>query len=146
MKRDEQVELLKAAQRAAANSYSPYSRFPVGAALRFRGGAVHTGANVENASYPVGMCAERAALFAAVGQGERELVAVAVFAEKDPLIVPCGACRQALAEFAHPPREAEVLLGSPDRFRVLSLEDLLPHAFTLPKPPEGRKAKASRGR
>ena len=99
---DEQMRsLFGQALTAARGSYSPYSLFPVGAALLFADGSVVTGANIENRSYGLTNCAERTAMFAAAAQGKRSLVAVAIATPKaDYAVGPCGACRQVLTEFA----------------------------------------------
>ena len=88
------------AERARVSSYSPYSRFAVGAALLTRSGRIVHGCNVENASFGLSVCAERTAVWKAVGEGEREFVAVAIAAEPGAVASPCGACRQVLHEFA----------------------------------------------
>ncbi len=91
------IELVKRAVEARRHAYAPYSKYAVGAALLSTTGRIYGGANVENAAYPTGMCAERTALFHAVSEGEREFAAVAVVTENAG--TPCGACRQALSEF-----------------------------------------------
>lgn len=127
-------ELLEAARAASRSAYCPYSSFRVGAAIR-AGGAIYRGANVENASYGLTVCAERAAAFAAVlaGAGRFEAVAVACVDAPDgsaaELLMPCGACRQVLAEFAGP--ETPVLVDRVGRF---TLAELLPRAFRLRGP------------
>jgi cytidine deaminase len=123
--------LLAAARDAARSAYCPYSNFHVGAAV-LAGGRVFTGANVENASYGLTICAERTAAFAAVLAGAGRLDAIAVACVDAPEgsgpegLMPCGACRQVLAEFAGP--ETPVVV---DRVGRLTLADLLPHAFRL---------------
>jgi cytidine deaminase len=91
------LELVQRAVEARRHAYAPYSSYPVGAALLTGTGKVFTGANVENAAYPTGMCAERTALFHAVSEGERVFAAIAVVTENAG--TPCGSCRQALSEF-----------------------------------------------
>jgi xanthosine phosphorylase len=123
-------ELLTMARRAFDNAYAPYSGFKVGAALRTESGAIHWGANVENAAYPIGNCAEASAIAAMVADGERRIVEAAVVAEGERLCTPCGGCRQRLAEFAGP--DLPIHLASPDGHRrTLTLGELLPHAFEL---------------
>ena len=121
--------LLQAAWQAWENAYVPYSRFRVGAALLGQDGSITPGCNVENASYPVTLCAERTALCAAVSRGLRPdgLRALVVVTEAATLTPPCGACRQALAEFAS---SLPVLLANRSSRTLHDLRDLLPHAFT----------------
>jgi homotetrameric cytidine deaminase len=122
--------LLRAAGAAMRNAHAPYSNFKVGAALRAPGGAVYTGANVENASYPQGQCAETSAIGALVAAGETEIAAVAVVAEKMDVCPPCGGCRQRLAELAGP--DTPVHLGRPGgEHRTLTVAELLPLSFEL---------------
>jgi cytidine deaminase len=117
------------AVQAAQNSYSPYSRFRVGAAIKLTNGAVVTGTNVENVSYGLTICAERSALVSAVSQfgPEVRIEAVAVANLNNAASPPCGACRQVLAEFVLP--DAPVLFPAADGPRVMPFTDLLPLAF-----------------
>jgi cytidine deaminase len=92
--------LIQSASEARLNAYAPYSRFAVGAAIQCRSGAIYVGTNIENISYGLTVCAERVAIGNAIAAGEREFVAIAVVADTVEPIVPCGACRQFLAEFA----------------------------------------------
>jgi cytidine deaminase len=118
--------LISAARSAQARAYAPYSNFRVGAALESIDGEVFTGCNVENASYGLTICAERAAITAAVGAGVRRFRRAVVVSDVDPPAAPCGACRQVLAEFGLDlPIEA---VGS-QRSISWRLEDLLPSAF-----------------
>jgi homotetrameric cytidine deaminase len=122
--------LLRAADAAMRNAHAPYSNFKVGAALRAPGGAVYTGANVENASYPQGQCAETSALGALVAAGETEIAAVAVVAERMDFCPPCGGCRQRLSELAGP--DTPVHLGRPGgEHRIYTVAELLPLSFEL---------------
>jgi homotetrameric cytidine deaminase len=122
--------LLRAADAAMLNAHAPYSQFRVGAALRAPSGAVYTGANVENAAYPQGQCAEASAIGALVAAGESEIAAVAVVAEKLDICPPCGGCRQRLSEFARP--DTPVHLGRPGgEHRTFTVGELLPLSFEL---------------
>lgn len=119
--------LVEAAWAVREHAYAPYSRFRVGAAVRAGSGRVYVGANVENASYPVGACAERAAVCAAVSAGEREIVAVAIATDTPKPVSPCGLCRQTLREFG---ADMEVVLASRDGGRHSTrLGELLPMSF-----------------
>jgi homotetrameric cytidine deaminase len=121
-------ELLSAAAAVMANAHVPYSRFPVGAALRTPDGAIHAAANVENAAYPQGQCAEASAIGAMVAAGATEIAEVAVTAERLDICPPCGGCRQRLAEFARP--DTPVHLGRPGGPRLtVTLGELLPLGF-----------------
>ena len=123
--------LVEQAQKAAENSYSPYSGFKVGAALRLSNGKVVTGANVENVSYGLTICAERSALVRAVsefGAGIR-IEAIAVANLNNAASPPCGACRQMLAEFAEP--DAPVVFPAADGIRTMSFEQVLPLGFDM---------------
>ena len=110
-KNDVLRRLFEAAEKASLNSYSPYSEFPVGAAVMTDDGSVFTGANIENRSFGLTNCAERSAVFAAVSSGYRRITAVAVAAPKaDYPVAPCGACRQVLSEFGG--ADVPVLFGN----------------------------------
>ena len=121
--------LLEAAWAAWANAHAPYSGFQVGAALLFGQGAIVAGCNVENAAYPVSLCAERTAICAAVAAGLKlgALQALVVVTEAKTPTPPCGACRQVLAEFA---QGLPILLANRQGRVLHDLQDLLPHAFT----------------
>lgn len=127
-------ELMRAADEVMKTAYAPYSNFPVGAALRAPDGSIHVGSNVENTSYPEGQCAETSAIGALIAAGHREIVEVAVTAERMDICPPCGGCRQRLAEFASP--DTPVHLGLLDGPReTTTVGELLPLAFEL-EPPE----------
>jgi len=118
--------LMAQAREAARFSYSPYSGFPVGAALLCEDGTVIKGTNVENRSYGLANCAERSALFAAVSQGRQRFVAIAVACPASGVPVsPCGACRQALSEFC-PPGMPVYFAGSGPDFVTTTIAELLP--------------------
>jgi homotetrameric cytidine deaminase len=120
--------LLAAADAVMRNAYAGYSEFKVGAALRTPSGAIYTGANVENAAYPQGQCAEASAIGVMVAAGETEISAVAVVAEKLDVCPPCGGCRQRLKEFAAP--DTPVYLGRPGGpIETTTMAQLLPLAF-----------------
>ena len=121
-------ELFEAALVVRKNSYSPYSGFPVGAAIRGASGAIYVGTNVECSSLGLTLCAERVAIGAMVAHGETQFSAVAVVADTQRPVPPCGACRQLLHEFGP---DARVLLGNLTGARAEFLSrDLLPEAFT----------------
>ncbi len=122
-------ELVAAALQVRDHAYAPASRFHVGAAVRTRSGRVFVGCNVENASYGLTICAERAAICAAVAAGEREVVAVAIATDLTDPARPCGACRQVLAEFGVGMHV--VLVGKAGARVDTTLADLLPDPFTF---------------
>ncbi len=124
-------DLLEMARKAAEQSYSPYSGFKVGAALRLTNGKIVTGTNVENVSYGLTICAERAALVRAVSEfgPDIRIEAVAVANLNDAASPPCGACRQMLAEFAV--HDAPVFFPVADGMRTMSFEQVLPLGFDM---------------
>ena len=121
--------ILEAALAARRHAYAPFSKFAVGAALEDHDGRIHTGCNVENATYGLTVCAERIAVFKAISEGVREFRRIAVAADTDILTPPCGACRQILWEFCG---DIEVLLvnlqGKTESFR---LKELFPRPFDV---------------
>lgn len=122
----EDQELVAHAVTARAHAYAPYSQFPVGAAVRTEKG-VFTGVNVENAAYPLGVCAERNAIAAAAGAGARKVEAVAVVADTPEPVSPCGGCRQVIWEFG---MEARLILANTEgHSHVCTIAELLPRAF-----------------
>ncbi len=125
---EERQRLVEAALEAREHAYAPYSHYAVGAAILTASGKIYTGANVENAVYPLGLCAERVALFKAVSEGERAFRAVAVVTRNGG--TPCGACRQALREFGD---DWTVLVADEHGEMRLetSLAALLPHSFSV---------------
>jgi len=124
----ENSSLIRAAVQARENAHAPYSGFAVGAALLCADGSVFTGCNVENLSFGLTMCAERVAVGAAVAAGKRDFQCIAITADTDEVISPCGACRQVLAEF----NPGLTILSSDlsGKVQEFSLEHLLPRAST----------------
>ncbi|HEY7503077.1 MAG TPA: cytidine deaminase [Gemmatimonadales bacterium] len=118
--------LVSAARAAQARAYAPYSNFRVGAALESESGEVYVGCNVENASYGLTICAERAAVCTAVAAGARRFRRVVVVSDADPPAAPCGACRQVLSEFG---RDFRVDAVGPKRSVSWTMAELLPAAF-----------------
>ena len=115
------------AREAGARAHSPYSRLRVGAAARDAGGRVFTGCNVESSSFGLTLCAERVAVVKAVSEGAGRLVSMAIATDRDGLVMPCGACRQVLAELA--PRLRLIVAGKGPRRRRVTVRELLPDAF-----------------
>jgi cytidine deaminase len=124
------ADLFAAARAAMARAHVPYSKFPVGVAIRTEKGTVFTGANIENASYPEGWCAETSAIAGMVMAGEGRIVEVAVVAEKMARITPCGGCRQRLREFGTAATRIH-LCDATGIVETVTLGDLLPKAFEL---------------
>ena len=121
------TELLAAALAARQHAHAPYSHFLVGAALEDASGRVHTGCNIENATYGLTVCAERVAIFKAMSEGVRKFRRIAVAADTETLTPPCGACRQILWEFCG---DIEVVLVNPrGKSETLRMKELLPRAF-----------------
>lgn len=119
--------LLAAALAAREHAHAPYSKFLVGAALEDNSGRVHTGCNVENATYGLTVCAERVAVFKAMSEGVREFRRIAIAADTETLTPPCGACRQILWEFCG---DIEIMLVNPrGKTETLRMKDLFPRAF-----------------
>ncbi len=121
-------DLVRRAKEALEYSYSPYSKFRVGAALITESGKIYTGVNVENASYGATNCAERTAVFKAVSEGEIEIKAIAIAGDTEDFLYPCGICRQVLYEFGG--NEMKVICSnSREEYKLYTLEELLPKAF-----------------
>jgi len=118
--------LVRAAAAARRRAYAPYSRFRVGAAVRTADGTLYTGANIENVSYPLSHCAERVAMHKAVSEGHRRIDTVAVVADGTEPAMPCGACRQVMAEFG----VRRIIVATPaGAIRVRTLRRLLAEPF-----------------
>ena len=126
----ERQSLLDLANEARKKAYAPYSKYPVGSALRTKTGRIFTGVNVENAAYPHTMCAERVAIFKAISEGEKEFEVISVVTNNGGS--PCGGCRQVLAEFG---LDTIVLMadGNGNLVKEITVKELLPEAFTPDK-------------
>jgi cytidine deaminase len=119
--------LTHSALLARLNAHAPYSKFLVGAAIEDDSGAIHTGCNIENATYGLTVCAERIAVFKAMSEGVRRFTRIAIAADTDTLTPPCGACRQILWEFAG---DVEIILVNlQGRTETMRLSTLFPRAF-----------------
>jgi homotetrameric cytidine deaminase len=121
---DNYKRLIQEAKNAAEYSYSPYSRFPVGAAVMTGDGSIYTGTNIENISFSMTLCAERLAIFKAVSSGKPDIKAIAVYSSQG--VMPCGACRQVLLEFAP---NCKVIIFNGKKYKANTLSDLLPEPF-----------------
>jgi len=121
-------QLLERAVEARKNSYSPYSKFPVGAAVLTRGGKIYTGCNVENAAYGLTICAETSAVIKAVSEGSQDIVAVAVVADTEDVCRPCGSCRQVILEFGD---EIVIIMGNLKGDKeTKNIKELIPLGFS----------------
>lgn len=120
--------LVKKANKAKQNSYSPYSHFRVGAALLTKENKVYTGTNIESASFSLTICAERVAIFEAIAKGEKKFKAIAITSDMNDFISPCGACRQVL--FDHCDENLDVIMTNKNLdTKVVKLKELLPYSF-----------------
>ena len=124
-------ELMNNAKEAAKNSYSPFSRFAVGAAVITPRGKIYKGSNVEKSSYGLTNCAERTAIFKAVSEGEREILAVAIYSPNSDSCYPCGACRQVLYEFQSDEYEIDVVTENLGQLEIQKLSYFLPCGFRI---------------
>lgn len=130
----ERRELVTLALEARKKAYTPYSHFKVGAALLTKEGKVYQGCNIENAAYTPSNCAERTAFFKAISEGDYNFAAIAIVggaedAENLELCAPCGVCRQVMMEFCDYHDFEIILAKSPEEYKVMSLEELLPMGF-----------------
>lgn len=122
-------ELVQAAKGVLKNSYSPYSKFKVGAALLAENGKIYTGVNIENATFGATICAERVAIYNAVSSGDIVFSKIAIVSDSDELCYPCGICRQVMSEFCN--EDFEIILCSKNELEIYKLTELLPHSFML---------------
>nr|WP_042145596.1 cytidine deaminase [Paucisalibacillus sp. EB02] len=121
-------ELINNAIEIRERAYVPYSKFKVGAALLTKSGKVYTGCNIENAAYPVSLCAERVAIFKAISEGETEFVELAVVADTERPVPPCGSCRQVMSEFFE--SEMNIHLTNLNNNTItVKMDELLPFSF-----------------
>ena len=121
-------DLFEAARAAMSFAHAPYSKFPVGAAIRAEDGRIYAGANIENLSFPQGWCAEPTAISHMIMAGNKKIVEMAVIAEKLPLCPPCGGCRQKIAEFATA-KTPIYLCDETGVKKTMTMDELLPHSF-----------------
>lgn len=126
-------DLFEAARDAMSFAHAPYSKFPVGAAIRAEDGKIYKGANIENLSFPQGWCAEPSAISAMIMGGAKQIKEIAVIAEKLALCPPCGGCRQKIAEFANADTKV-YLCDETGVQKVMSMDELLPFSFKTELP------------
>ncbi len=123
-------KLMQKAKEASEMSYSPFSKFAVGAAVLMGSGKIYTGCNVENSSFGMTICAERCAIFKAISEGEKELLAVAIYSPNQDDCFPCGACRQVMYEFQGE-KEVLVITEKDSNLNIKQLSDFLPYGFRI---------------
>lgn len=124
-------ELMQKAIEVSKNSYSPYSKFAVGACALMDDGSTYTGCNFENSSYGMTICAERNAIGSAIADGKRTIKAIAIYSPNEDNCAPCGACRQVMQEFCKKGEDVDVILKNNNELRVIKLSQLLPESFNL---------------
>ena len=123
--------LMDMAKEASKKSYSPFSRFAVGASVLAKSGKIYTGCNIENSSFGMTICAERCAIFKAVSEGEREISAVAIYSPNADDCNPCGACRQVMFEFQDEEKSVEIITENMGNLVVRKLDEYLPYGFKI---------------
>ncbi len=131
----EQKQLMKHAVEARGTAYTPYSKFPVGAALITEDGSLYTGCNIENAAYPVSLCAERVAIFKAISDGHKKFKSLAVAADTGRPVPPCGSCRQVMSEFF----DSSVAIYTTNLngdSKTFTMDEILPFSFAPSDLPE----------
>ena len=122
--------LMDNAKEASRMSYSPFSKFAVGACVLMNSGKIYTGCNIENSSFGMTVCAERCAIFKAVSEGEKEIVAVAIYSPNEDDCFPCGACRQVMYEFQGK-QEIEIITEKCNNLNIKKMSDFLPYGFRI---------------
>ena len=123
--------LMDKAKEASKQSYSPFSKFAVGACVLTTSGKLYTGCNVENSSFGMTICAERCAIFKAVSEGEREILAIAIYSPNADDCNPCGACRQVMYEFQSDENEVEIVTENAKNLVIRKLSEYLPYGFKI---------------
>ena len=122
--------LMEKAKKASENSYSPYSRFPVGACVLGNSGNYYYGCNFENSSFGLTICAERNAIGNAIANGEKEIKAIAIYSPNKEDCLPCGACRQVISEFC-PDEGIDIITQTGEGLKIRNFNELLPGRFKL---------------
>ena len=122
--------LMDKAKEAAKESYSPFSKFAVGASVVTASGKIYSGCNIENSSFGMTICAERCAIFKAVSEGDKEILAVAIYSPNEDDCYPCGACRQVMYEFQGQD-EIEIITEDKGKLNIKKLSDFLPYGFKI---------------
>lgn len=128
MEKTDNLSLIKSAKAVLNNSYSPYSNFKVASAVLCESGKVYTGVNIENLSYPAGICAERTAISKAISEGERKILKIAIVSSSDDITYPCGICRQVMTEFMDKNSEL-IFMDKKGDIKVMTLEEIMPYSF-----------------
>ena len=122
--------LMDKAKEASKRSYSPFSKFAVGASVLTKEGNIYSGCNIENSSFGMTICAERCAIFKAVSEGDKEILAVAIYSPNEDDCYPCGACRQVMYEFQGE-TEIEIITEEKGKLNIKKLSDFLPYGFKI---------------
>lgn len=124
------MELLEKAKEVSKNAYAPFSKFYVGACVVGASGKIYCGCNFENSSYGLAICAERNAIGSAIANGEKSILAVAIYSPNMENCPPCGACRQVILEFQSD-KEVEIITQTKNTYKVYKINELLPEGFKL---------------
>ena len=122
--------LMVQAKEASKKSYSPFSKFAVGACVLTGSGKIYSGCNIENSSFGMTICAERCAIFKAISEGEKEILAIAIYSPNEDDCYPCGACRQVMYEFQGE-KEIDIITEQENNLNIKKLSDFLPYGFKI---------------
>ena len=122
--------LMVQAKEASKKSYSPFSKFAVGACVLTGSGKIYSGCNIENSSFGMTICAERCAIFKAISEGEKEILAIAIYSPKEDDCYPCGACRQVMYEFQGE-KEIDIITEQENNLNIKKMSDFLPYGFKI---------------